>query len=84
MTRPRIGFLGTGWIGRHRMEAMLATGRAEAVGISDPSDEMAAEALKLAPHAKRVENFEALLDLGVDGVVIATPSAMDANTSCQL
>ena len=25
MTRPRVGFVGTGWIGRHRMEAMLAT-----------------------------------------------------------
>jgi predicted dehydrogenase len=35
--RPRIGFLGVGWIGRHRMEAMLATGAVEAVGIADPS-----------------------------------------------
>jgi len=24
--KPRVGFLGVGWIGRHRMEAMLATG----------------------------------------------------------
>ena len=40
----RLGFLGTGWIGRNRMEAMLATGEAEAVGICDPSEEMARQA----------------------------------------
>ena len=26
--RPRLGFLGTGWIGRHRMAALAATGLA--------------------------------------------------------
>jgi threonine dehydrogenase-like Zn-dependent dehydrogenase len=31
MSRARIGFLGVGWIGRHRMEAMVATGAIEAV-----------------------------------------------------
>ena len=75
MTKPRVGFLGTGWIGRHRMEAMLATGAVEAVGVADPSDAAADDALKLAPEARRVEGLDALLDLGLDGVVIATPSA---------
>ena len=78
MNRPRLGFLGTGWIGRHRMEAMLATGAVEAVGVADPSDAAAADALKLAPDARRVEGLDALLDLGLDGVVIATPSAEHA------
>src|SRR3546814_16336551 len=32
LTRPRIGFLGVGWIGRNRMEAMLATGGIEEIG----------------------------------------------------
>ena len=53
MARPRVGFLGVGWIGRHRMDAMLATGAIEAAAIADPSDEMAGEALELAPAAKR-------------------------------
>ncbi len=75
MSRPRVGFLGTGWIGRHRMEAMLATGAVEAVGVADPSDAAADDALKLAPDARRADGFDALLDLGLDGVVIATPSA---------
>ncbi|MBV9747865.1 MAG: Gfo/Idh/MocA family oxidoreductase [Acetobacteraceae bacterium] len=79
--RPRVGFLGTGWIGRHRMEAILATGAIEAVAVADPSPEMAAEALKLAPDAKVVGSLDEILEAGVDGVVIATPSAMHAEQS---
>ncbi|HEX9932119.1 MAG TPA: Gfo/Idh/MocA family oxidoreductase [Allosphingosinicella sp.] len=81
MAKPRVGFLGTGWIGRHRMEAMIATGGIDAAAIADPSDEMAAEALKAAPGAARVDGLEELLALGLDGVVIATPSAMHAEQS---
>jgi predicted dehydrogenase len=83
MARPRVGFLGVGWIGRHRMEAMLATGAIEAAAIADPSDEMGAEALKLAPGAKRVDGLAGLLAEGLDGVVIATPSALHAEQSIQ-
>ncbi|MFL6858083.1 MAG: Gfo/Idh/MocA family protein [Allosphingosinicella sp.] len=83
MTRPRIGFVGTGWIGRHRMEAMLATGRVEAVAICEPNAEMATEALALAPEARRVPSIEAMLDLAPDGIVIATPSALHAAQSLQ-
>jgi predicted dehydrogenase len=79
--RPRLGFLGVGWIGRHRMEAMLATGAVEVAAIADPSPEMAAEAHKLAPAAKLVEGLDALLDQRLDGVVIATPSALHAEQS---
>lgn len=79
MIRPRLGFLGVGWIGRHRMEAMLATGAVEAAVIAEPSAETAAEAAKLAPGAEIVGGLEALLAAGVDGVVIATPSALHAD-----
>jgi predicted dehydrogenase len=76
-----VGFLGVGWIGRHRMEAMLKTGAVEAAAIADPSPEMAAEALKLAPDAKLVEGLDGLLAEALDGVVIATPSALHAEQS---
>jgi predicted dehydrogenase len=76
--RPRIGFLGVGWIGRHRMEAMLEAGAVEAVGVADPSPEMTAEALRLAPEATSASTLESLLDLDLDGLVIATPSALHA------
>jgi predicted dehydrogenase len=48
----RVGFLGVGWIGRHRMEAMLATGAIEAAAFADPSAEMA-EPAPSGPAASR-------------------------------
>lgn len=78
MSKPRIGFLGVGWIGRHRMQAMLATGAVEAIAIAEPDDGAAAEALAMAPGAVRAEGLEGILAAGVDGVVIATPSALHA------
>ena len=79
--QPRIGFLGVGWIGRHRMEAMIGTGAIQSAAIADPSSEMAAEAQRLAPEAELVSTLDDLLDAGVDGVVIATPSALHAEQS---
>ena len=83
MERPRVGFLGVGWIGRHRMEAMLKTGLIEVVGIADPSLEMAAQAAELAPQAELVWTLDDLLQLDLDGVVIATPSALHAEQSIE-
>ena len=79
--RPSIGFLGTGWIGRHRMEAILATGLVNPVAIADPSPEMVAQARALAPEAAVVDSLDAMLALAPDGVVIATPSALHAEQS---
>jgi predicted dehydrogenase len=78
MRRPRLGFLGTGWIGRHRMAAMLATGVVDAVAICDPAADCVAEAAALAPAASVVRSLDAMLDMNLDGVVIATPSALHA------
>jgi len=83
MKRPRLGFLGVGWIGRHRMEAVLGTGFVDIVAIADASDEMAQEAGKLAPDAEIVSSLDDILDAGVDGVVIATPSALHAEQAIQ-
>jgi predicted dehydrogenase len=73
-----LGFLGTGWIGRNRMEAMLATGEAKAVAICDQDPEMARQAQELAPDAQVVGSFEELLAFEPNGIVIATPSALHA------
>lgn len=83
LSRPRIGFLGVGWIGQHRMSAMLKTGLVEAVAIADPASEMRAVAMGLAPHALPVSTLDEMLDIGIDGVVIATPSALHAEQSIQ-
>ena len=79
--KPRLGFLGVGWIGRHRMEAMLATGLIEAAAISDPSPDMIRDAALLAPAAQVVDGLDAMLALDLDGVVIASPSALHAAQS---
>lgn len=79
--RPRIGFVGVGWIGRHRMEAILATGAVDAAAIADPSSECLAAAMALAPHAEVVADLKEMLSLGLDGIVIATPSALHAAQS---
>lgn len=74
----RLGFLGVGWIGRQRMAAMLATGAVTADCFCDPDEANAAEAAAAAAGAVRVAGLDAMLERGVDGVVIATPSALHA------
>src|SRR4051794_9230327 len=76
--KPRLGFLGTGWIGRHRMEAIIKSEIADVIAICDSSQEMATLAQQSVPKATRVECFEDLLKRELDGVVIATPSALHA------
>jgi predicted dehydrogenase len=65
-TRPALGFLGVGWIGRQRMEAIAASGAASIAAVADPAVEGS------------LSSLDELLGAGVDGVVIATPSAMHA------
>ena len=61
-TKPRLGFLGVGWIGRNRLEAIERSGVAVIAGVSDPA----------------LEESDDLATLALDGVVIATPSALHA------
>ena len=75
---PRLGFLGVGWIGRHRMQAIAACGLAEVVAVAD-ADPAAADAAAAEAGAKPVDP-DLLLggELDLDGLVIATPSALHA------
>ena len=79
----RLGFLGVGWIGRHRMQALLATGAVEATVIADAVPEAIAEAQALAPAAEIASGLDGLLEADLDGVVIATPSALHAAQAVQ-
>lgn len=76
--RPRVGFLGTGWIGFARLEALHAANQVEVAGLCDSNPECLAKAGALVPDARRVERYEDLLALDLDGVVIATPSGLHA------
>jgi predicted dehydrogenase len=65
-TKPRLAFAGLGWIGRHRMDAIVASGLAEATYTCDIDTEL---------------SFDDLLAGDADAIVIATPSAMHAEQS---
>jgi hypothetical protein len=43
LSRPRLGHLGVGWIGRHRMQAILGAGAIDIAAIADPSPDMAVQ-----------------------------------------
>jgi predicted dehydrogenase len=75
---PRLGFLGVGWIGRHRMQALLADEAAEVAAVVDTDADCLREACLLAPGAVAASSLDELLARDIDGVVIATPSALHA------
>jgi predicted dehydrogenase len=79
---PRLGFLGAGWIGRHRMECIARSGAATIAAIAEPARDAAVAASEsvaaLGGSPELVDSLDALLDSELDGVVIATPSAMHA------
>ena len=75
---PRLGFLGVGWIGRRRLEAIVDAGVADVVAIADPSEECLSKCAKVVPNAKRFGNLNELLEAPVDALVISTPSALHA------
>jgi predicted dehydrogenase len=60
------------------MQAIIETGLIDAAGIADAQESAAYEAAKAAPGATVVPTLEELLQLDLDGVVIATPSALHA------
>jgi predicted dehydrogenase len=57
------------------MEAIARSELAEIVAIADASHEMVSQAAAIAPDSAAVSSLDELLDLDLDGVVIATPSA---------
>jgi predicted dehydrogenase len=63
-TKPRLGFLGLGWIGSARLEAVRP--EVEVAAVADPA----------VPEA--FDSLDELLEQELDGVVIATPSAYHA------
>ena len=91
--RARLGFLGVGWIGRNRLEAIAKSGCAEIVVIADSSQALAEEVARSIakepasclekPLEKPavVLSLTNLFDYDLDGIVIATPSALHAEQS---
>jgi predicted dehydrogenase len=70
-TRPRLGFIGVGWIGRNRLDALVRSGAAEVAAVADP-------AVREVDGLRCLESADELLARDLDGVVIASPSALHA------
>lgn len=79
VARPRLGFAGVGWIGRNRLEAMAQHAAIEVAAVADPVRTAAEKIAELAPGVAICDTFEQLLEHDLDGVVIATPSALHAS-----
>ena len=77
--KPRLGFVGLGWIGRNRLASIAEAGVAEIAAVHDAHEETALEGLKLAPRAVLFSSFDDLLSDDLDGVVIATPNRFHAD-----
>jgi len=75
---PRLGCLGIGWIGLSRLASLATSGAASIVAVCDPNPEACARAREIVPDARVLEHYEELLELPLDGVVIATPSGLHA------
>ena len=82
LARPlKLGFLGVGWIGRNRMEALAHEDGIEIAAIADPSPHILSEATQFAPASYQAADLDDLLQMKLDGIVIATPSALHAEQS---
>lgn len=76
--KPRLGFLGVGWIGRNRLEAIACEQTADIVCIVDANPQAVEAARSAAPACAIGTTLDELLERELDGIVIATPSALHA------
>lgn len=76
--RPRLGFLGVGWIGRSRLQAIAESGLADVAVVADADPAAAAEVAASVGALTVAADDMVSGALGLSGVVIATPSALHA------
>ncbi|HET7361483.1 MAG TPA: Gfo/Idh/MocA family oxidoreductase, partial [Salinimicrobium sp.] len=77
-----LGFIGVGWIGRNRMQAILQHIKTGKIALTEPAEENAEQALKDAGKGVLVDSPEEICEApDLDGIVIATPSALHAQQS---
>ena len=75
----KLGFIGLGWIGKNRMQRLLGNPNISCAAIVEPIQEIAQEVLESDVGIKRAHSMEEIiLDDSLNGIVIATPSAMHA------
>ncbi len=73
---PRLGFAGIGRAARDGIEALVRSGAGRVAAVADPDRSRRDKALELAPGARDVDSFRQLMEVHLDGIVIATPNAL--------
>lgn len=80
-TKTDLAFIGTGWIGYNRMKSLVDEGLCNPVAVYDTDVKNARKAADLVAETKVIKDFDELLSMKPQGIVIATPSAMHAEQS---
>ncbi|HEX7118117.1 MAG TPA: Gfo/Idh/MocA family oxidoreductase [Longimicrobiales bacterium] len=82
MNAPRLGFVGLGWIGALRLDAVASSGRAVVAALCDAAEARLGAAASRYGGAAAFADYAAMLEradaLRLDGIVIATPNALHA------
>lgn len=78
ITTPRLGFLGVGWIGANRMDSLAQSGLGVVAAVADADADRARAVAQQHDRARIGTGIEELLETDLDGIVIATPSALHA------
>ncbi len=78
-TKPKLGFAGIGWIGRNRLMAVENSALAEVKAVTDPDTSTIEGLSPDVDGFSHCQSFEAMLEEDIDGVVIASPSALHAD-----
>jgi predicted dehydrogenase len=76
-SRPRLGFIGLGWIGRKRLDALDAAS-IEVAALAESDSSRLKSAVDVYPDSIAARDVEAMLDADLDGIVIATPNGLHA------
>lgn len=76
--KPRVGFIGLGWIGLNRLKALREQNIITVESLSDIRKDNVLRALESMPEAKPVESLREILSNKPAGVVIATPNSYHA------
>ena len=74
----RLGFLGLGWIGRKRLDAIATLPEVHVAALVDSDAQRLESAQRHYGDALASDDVAALLDCDLDGVVIATPNGCHA------
>ena len=75
MTRPlRYAIAGTGMMGQEHLRNVALMPDARVTALYDPDPAMREAGRAIAPHARVVSDFEALLSQDVDALIVASPN----------